>query len=587
MKKNNILIFIFCVVLFSLNFFQNADGPVISNLTYDNITQTGVTVYWNTDSQADSKIRWMASDSNYQPLVFTDSAYNPSLVTSHTLPIDSLQTAKIYKYQVISQNSGGSTVDSGYFITQSASTGNVYVYFNHSVDTTVSTGENANGEQNFETCFLNRIDSAQYSIDITLFDFSDITSISTAIINAKNRGVKIRLVCTQGLNTPMFDSLVAHGIPYIKRNYDTSSTYIMHNKFWIFDHRYNSNTNKKYLWTGSTNISHPMFHTDKNNIIVIQDESLCEAYMREFEEMWGSHTDLPIISRSRFGPLKLDNTPHILNVAGTRMEVYFSPTDSVPNHLCNIILNKTTNSVFFCILHYSMEMIESAMHSVFNNGKQIKGVFDFGCSSESGNEYPKMRGLPVSGSWNPPADVWVDSSSGLLHHKYLIIDANTSAGNKITATGSYNWGKEFSYDNDENLLIVYSPRINNLYYQEFYKRFRGAGGGVIGIQKTGTETPGYFKLEQNYPNPFNPITKIRFDIPPYKGGKGDVSLVIYDILGREISTLVNEPLAPGTYEVEWDGSGFASGVYFYRLAIQSDKLTAANYTNTKKLILVK
>ena len=582
MKKIIYSIYIFVVVFISFNFYRPANGPVITNLTYDNINLSGVTVSWTTDVPADSEIKWMASDSNYQAIVFTDSIYNSKIVTSHVISIGSLQPAKIYRYQITSQSTGGTTLDSGYFITQSASSGRVEVYFNHTVDTTVSTGEKANGSQDFESRFLDRIDSAQHSIDATLFNFTDITSIAAAMINAKNRGVKIRCVCTGGLNTSMLDSLVAHGIPIIKRNYDTS--YIMHNKFWIFDYRYNTNTNKKYLWTGSTNVSHPQFHTDKNNIIVVQDESLCAVYTREFEEMWGSHTDMPNPSRAKFGPLKINNVPHILNVAGTRMEVYFSPSDSVPDNFCRIISTNTTKSIFFCILHYAMAPIEDAMHDLFNNGKQIKGVFDLSCSQESGAAFPKMKGMPVTGSWDPPADVFVDSSAGLLHHKYLIIDANSSAGNKITLTGSYNWGREFSLDNDENLLAVFNPRVNNLYYQEFFKRFRGAGGEIIGIQNISSEMPSSFSLSQNYPNPFNPFTNLEFGISDL----GFVTLKVFDILGKEVMTLVNERLSPGNYKVEFYGSNLTSGVYFYRLEVSlSNPLTAGEFTDTKRMLLLK
>ena len=244
-KKTVILAGIIIVVICSLSYYHLNGGPVISELTYNNITQTGVTVYWTTNIPADSKIRWMTSDSNYQALIFTDSLYNSSAVTNHLLSISSLQPAKIYKYQVTSQNTGGMTIDSGYFVTQSTSSGRVDVYFNHTVDTTVSTGENAKGDQNFETLFLNRIDSAQHSIDITSYELSYYTSISTALINAKNRGVKIRLVYDSSPNTPLIDTLITKGIPVIKRNYDSTGT--MHNKFMIFDYRYNTNANTKYL----------------------------------------------------------------------------------------------------------------------------------------------------------------------------------------------------------------------------------------------------------------------------------------------------------------------------------------------------
>jgi uncharacterized delta-60 repeat protein len=102
----------------------------------------------------------------------------------------------------------------------------------------------------------------------------------------------------------------------------------------------------------------------------------------------------------------------------------------------------------------------------------------------------------------------------------------------------------------------------------------------IGIQTISSEIPKSFSLSQNYPNPFNPTTKIRFSIPPYEGGKGDVTLTVFDLLGREITTLVNEQLKPGTYEVEWDASNYSSGMYFY-------KLTSESFSETKKLILLK
>jgi photosystem II stability/assembly factor-like uncharacterized protein len=103
----------------------------------------------------------------------------------------------------------------------------------------------------------------------------------------------------------------------------------------------------------------------------------------------------------------------------------------------------------------------------------------------------------------------------------------------------------------------------------------------IGIQPISTEVPKQFSLGQNYPNPFNPGTKIRFSLPfPSKGGVQEVRLIIYDVLGREITTLVNEQLKAGIYEVSWDASNFPSGVYFYKL--QTD-----NYTESKKMILVK
>jgi len=101
----------------------------------------------------------------------------------------------------------------------------------------------------------------------------------------------------------------------------------------------------------------------------------------------------------------------------------------------------------------------------------------------------------------------------------------------------------------------------------------------IGIQPISTEIPKQFSLYQNYPNPFNPETKIRFEIPPFAKG-GFIQLIIYNALGQEITTIVNEHLIAGIYEVNWNASDYPSGIYFYSLSTE-------NFTETKKLVLLK
>lgn len=88
--------------------------------------------------------------------------------------------------------------------------------------------------------------------------------------------------------------------------------------------------------------------------------------------------------------------------------------------------------------------------------------------------------------------------------------------------------------------------------------------------------PKVYKLSQNYPNPFNPVTKINFDLPK----EGNVKLVIYDILGREVKQLVNEFKKAGKYTVEFNGNNLASGIYFYRIEI-------GNFVQVKKMMLIK
>jgi hypothetical protein len=108
----------------------------------------------------------------------------------------------------------------------------------------------------------------------------------------------------------------------------------------------------------------------------------------------------------------------------------------------------------------------------------------------------------------------------------------------------------------------------------YYKR--NPTGNSIGIINISSEVPDQFSLSQNYPNPFNPSTIIRFKIKDSRF----TTLKVFDILGREVATLVNEQLKPGTYEADWNASNYPSGVYYY-------KLLATDYTETKKMILIK
>jgi hypothetical protein len=99
---------------------------------------------------------------------------------------------------------------------------------------------------------------------------------------------------------------------------------------------------------------------------------------------------------------------------------------------------------------------------------------------------------------------------------------------------------------------------------------------ITSAQSSTSQIPVAFVLEQNYPNPFNPSTTIKYDLSK----SSVVSLAVFDILGREVSVLVNERRDAGVYEVRFDGSNLASGMYFYRLQ-------AGNYVATKPLLLLK
>jgi hypothetical protein len=85
-----------------------------------------------------------------------------------------------------------------------------------------------------------------------------------------------------------------------------------------------------------------------------------------------------------------------------------------------------------------------------------------------------------------------------------------------------------------------------------------------------------FTLEQNYPNPFNPSTSISFDLP----SKSFVSLKVFDLIGKEVATIVSEEMPAGSYTKQWNAANMPSGVYFYRLQ-------AGTFIETKKLVLLR
>ena len=188
-------------------------------------------------------------------------------------------------------------------------------------------------------------------------------------------------------------------------------------------------------------------------------------------------------------------------------------------------------------------------------------------------------------------------------------DGSVLNSGEIFYTRSYgsNWDFPGNLTNTPGIEEKHSTVLENQYYDSlkvFYLRDMKAGGWVqnsawgkapvygifknvqlftTGINQTGTELRS-FNLSQNYPNPFNPTTTIKFDIPASRGeAKSDfTTLLVYDINGREVGRLVNEQLNPGSYEVEFSSGEYnlASGVYIY-------KLVSGNFTDTKRMILLK
>ena len=168
--------------------------------------------------------------------------------------------------------------------------------------------------------------------------------------------------------------------------------------------------------------------------------------------------------------------------------------------------------------------------------------------------------------------VLIDGGGGVPEYNSATINANSSNnftvkdGNGITLYQQGTGGTLIIVINIQNLNInTKSLTVEDLIHKT-----------ISNISDNQNNNPKDFYLHQNYPNPFNPTTNIMFDIP----NASFVKLSVYDILGREVATIVNEKLNAGSYEVDWDGSGYPSGIYFYRLE-------TGDFVDVKKMLLVK
>ena len=188
---------------------------------------------------------------------------------------------------------------------------------------------------------------------------------------------------------------------------------------------------------------------------------------------------------------------------------------------------------------------------------------------------------------------WFIQQTGLSTDFWSLYFINSNTGWAVggygnpeqVIAGTTNGGTDWTIQMSGN-----SPRLYDVYFINSMTGWavgdsglilKTTNGGVLGFSQINDEIPNDFNLYQNYPNPLNPVTLITFDIPSLvRRGAGVVVLKVYDILGCEVTTLVDEWLSTGTYEVEFNGTNYPSGVYYYMLS-------AGDYRQSRKLILLK
>jgi hypothetical protein len=234
----------------------------------------------------------------------------------------------------------------------------------------------------------------------------------------------------------------------------------------------------------------------------------------------------------------------------------------------------------------SVAVSGSVVHVIWTDNRDVSYEIYYKRSTDAGvtwgadtrltnNPYASVSpSVAVSGSvvhvvWDDRRD----GSNGEIYYKRSTNEGvSWGADTRLTNNTAESWYPSIAVSGSVVHVIWRDYRDGN--FEIYYKR--NPTGNPIGIKNISSEIPSSYSLEQNYPNPFNPITNVKFQI----SNSGSVKIIVFDLLGKEVATLVNEQLAPGTYSVDFNATNFPSGVYFYRL-------TTNDFTATKKLILLK
>ena len=289
------------------------------------------------------------------------------------------------------------------------------------------------------------INGAQTTVDIAIYELER-QNVVTALVAAKARGVNVRMVGDQdNAGETGYTQVAAAAIPMHNR---PPGPEFMHNKFIVVD--------GKYVWTGSTNLSEGGILRNNNNALIVESPTLAAAYTAEFNEMYVG---------ARFGGAKNDVlASNSTTVNGALIEYYMGPKEALMNQLLARVATADV-SIHMMIFTFTRDDIRNALIAKHNAGVKVMGVFD---QLQAGGTYAEDVALASAGipSWIDGNNNSNGQGGGILHHKVMIIDGN-STSDPMVITGSTNWTEAADADNDENMIIIHSADLARLYLQEF------------------------------------------------------------------------------------------------------------------------
>lgn len=356
-----------------------------------------------------------------------------------------------------------------YTLTATAQNSRIKCYFNHPVNNALSTGTNAvDVGAKFPDTIAAYINKAKYTLDFAIYNYSSngsdgVAKIATAVNNAYARGVLVRWINDSSSNNTGL-SLLNSAIPRLSS--PVVSGYIMHNKFLVIDVN-SPDSNDAHVITGSYNYTVQQTATDYNNLIIVQDQKVANAYYGQFNQMWGGTGNLPDTTKSLFGTHKKTSPVHYFNVGGTKVQVHFSPKDSCNKYLTAVV-NSANNDLSFGIYAFTDNTIANAILNRYNAKVNVRGIVDG--FSKSYKPYTTLAPLGNN--------MVLYTGSGLYHSKIMIADALMPSSDPQVATGSFNWSSSATNSNDENLIIIHDSSITNQYYQSICNAITVNGGNA-------------------------------------------------------------------------------------------------------------
>jgi len=521
-------------------------------LQYDVQYKNDIYFKWTTNIAGTTEFFWGTTPNT--PNHVPDPTGGGVIGTGHTFYLPNLNPSDIIYVKAFSV-AGNDTAFSPVrtFISNSNSSGRIISYFNHDVDNSVKTHKAAVSLGTaIDDTLIEYINRAQSTIDFTMYNFveNNISSVSSALNAADNRGVVVRVIFDGSANNTGIQSL-NQSIKKIAS--PTGSEYgIMHNKFIIFDA---DDVMNSYVWTGSTNLTNGQVNLDPNSVIIIQDKSLAKAYTLEFDEMFGSTTAIPSLTNAKFGPYKTDNTPHLFEIGGRSVECYFSPSDGTNSYILSTIDSASAN-MSICTMLITRSDIGYAIQDAVNNRSVATKILVNSEGQCSQIVWPLLKGLLGN-------DLVEDAlKPGIMHHKFMIADEGTNSDPTLLV-GSHNWSNAANNKNDENTLIIHDDTIANVYYQAFKKRF---DENYVGI-----DVNNFASSVKIYPNPSNG----QFSVEVETENNLTAEVVVYDLTGRIILSQQNV-LHSGVNAISMNVEGVASGTYVLQMK-SGDKQYVATF----------